>query len=282
LSEKIRFIPKEIELEDIEKVENSLFSGEMPYLGDCAFGQRKSKITIIFIHGFTGSSRELNYISNYVATYGFRVLVPLLPGHGTNYKDLKSKRYTDWIKKIYETYQYAIENYSNSEIVLMGHSLGGVLATYYLLNYPQQVSKLILIASPIRFPWHYPIIARLGRWFNIHIPYDVFHFNDERLHSHPLKELYIDTYGKVALLSIDEIFRVIRSNYEKLNTLILPILGIYAKNDYRIPNFNRLEIKKILGNNFKLIELENSNHIIMVDSDRKVAAEAILNFLNAK
>ena len=51
---------------------------------------------VAICHGFTGSPLSVLPWAEHLAAQGFAVSVPLLPGHGTDWRDLARHRWQDW------------------------------------------------------------------------------------------------------------------------------------------------------------------------------------------
>ena len=60
------------------------------------------------IHGFTGSTYEMQELGKYMASQGITAVADILPGHGTSPKDCNTKIYQDWIDS------YASEEFEES------------------------------------------------------------------------------------------------------------------------------------------------------------------------
>lgn len=97
---------------------------------------------LVLLHGFTGSSENWQPHSEFFSAY-FDVLVPDLPGHGSNTSTQFSM--TDTAKAIIEF----IKHYTPEKVHLLGYSMGGRLALYLAIFYPEMFHSLILeSASP--------------------------------------------------------------------------------------------------------------------------------------
>ncbi len=102
-------------------------------------------IGILGIHGYTGYPGELAFLSKGLAERGYHVVVPRLPGHGTNGADFARTGHHDWISAVIEAY---IELQSQHErVYVMGHSMGGALALIVASLFP--VERLVLIAPAV-------------------------------------------------------------------------------------------------------------------------------------
>ena len=51
---------------------------------------------VAICHGFTGSPHSVLPWAQHLAAQGFAVSVPLLPGHGTHWRDLARQGWQDW------------------------------------------------------------------------------------------------------------------------------------------------------------------------------------------
>lgn len=98
---------------------------------------------ILIIHGFAGGTYDQENLANYLELNPmFDVYTFTLPGHDV--KDSKLATKEEWIKKSEEILNYLI-NHGYKNIYLIGHSMGGVIASYLATKY-DQVKKLVLAA----------------------------------------------------------------------------------------------------------------------------------------
>ena len=97
---------------------------------------------ILIIHGFTGNLYDNEYLMNYLEYVpSFDVYAKTLPGHDKDrFKDCK---YTDWISFVEEEIETLITK-GYRTIYVIGHSMGGVLASIVATKY-KQIKKLVLV-----------------------------------------------------------------------------------------------------------------------------------------
>ena len=82
---------------------------------------------ILIIHGFAGGTYDEEDLANYLElNRNFDVFQFTLPGHNRN---LSKAKYKDWIDYSESKVKWLIDNGYDS-IYLIGHSMGGVIATY--------------------------------------------------------------------------------------------------------------------------------------------------------
>ncbi len=103
---------------------------------------------VIFIHGITGSKRFFAWLEDRLRSDPTRAstLSFDLPGFGDN-KDLDNGySAADQLRFITKLID---ERFPSGELVLLGHSLGGVLALAWATEYLPRVSRLVLLNTPL-------------------------------------------------------------------------------------------------------------------------------------
>lgn len=101
------------------------------------------KTAILLIHGFVGGNYDFGNLPNELSIIkNFDIFTFTLPGHDkVIVKDIK---FEEWINEAKKQIEFLI-NHKYKKIYIIGHSMGGVIATYLASIYPQ-VKKLILVA----------------------------------------------------------------------------------------------------------------------------------------
>jgi 4,5:9,10-diseco-3-hydroxy-5,9,17-trioxoandrosta-1(10),2-diene-4-oate hydrolase len=101
---------------------------------------------VIFLHGAGGgASGYSNFKGNYpeFAGAGFRTIVPDMPGYGLSSKpDIAQYDLDFFVAGI----KGLVDALGLGKVTLLGNSLGGAVALGYALAYPDEVSRLILMA----------------------------------------------------------------------------------------------------------------------------------------
>lgn len=112
--------------------------------------------TIFFLHGYAGVLESWEFQINYFASHHYRVIAPDLRGHGQS--DAPYTRYTmdEMVADL-----YAITQTLNlpEQFTLVAHSFGGSIAVEYANAHPEQLEKLVLIATAGEYP-----LPRLASW----------------------------------------------------------------------------------------------------------------------
>ena len=102
---------------------------------------------ILIIHGFAGGTYDEEELAfNLELNKSFDVYQFTLPGHD---KNLSKVEHQEWITESANQIEWLIKNGYN-RIYLIGHSMGGVIATYLACRY-KQVKKLVLAAPAFHY-----------------------------------------------------------------------------------------------------------------------------------
>jgi len=103
--------------------------------------------TFLFVHGFGGQAEQWNYqLQEFLMEN--RVIALDLRGHGLS--DRPSRGYE--MERILLDVEVALDVLKvQGKIVLVGHSFGGAIAAEYALKHPEQVERLVLIATAGQF-----------------------------------------------------------------------------------------------------------------------------------
>lgn len=106
--------------------------------------RKKKKIQVLTIHGFGKKlHREFEPLQHYLEQNGCEVhLFDIY-----NVQNEKDDDYKQWIKRCEKHIKNVLEK--DSEIILIGFSMGGVIASYLASIYP--IKKLILIAPAFQY-----------------------------------------------------------------------------------------------------------------------------------
>jgi carboxylesterase len=113
-----------------------------------AYRRDGGPIGVLLCHGFTGSPASMRPWADYLAERGASVVVPRLPGHGTNLQDMTSTRWVDW----YAEDQRELLDLADRcpDVFVMGLSMGGTLALRLAEQHPEVVRGLVLVNTSLR------------------------------------------------------------------------------------------------------------------------------------
>ncbi len=102
--------------------------------------------TVLYIHGIMGSPIEFRQLVDHAEFPKVNYKAILLPGHGGSGKQFGKYKAQDWQEQVFNEIEYHYQN--NIVLILIGHSLGGLLTLQAAAKYP--VAGMILINTALR------------------------------------------------------------------------------------------------------------------------------------
>jgi len=243
-------------------------------------GPENAARAVLFVHGFIGCPSNFGRLPEQVADAGWRARVMLLPGHGTTPRDLETTPAEELLTAVKNELDRLRAEHET--VVLMGHSMGGALAT--LVAAETGVDGLILGAP------YYGLLETRTRDEMLHYVTRVMSTAIRWVPGRPdrppvnKKENWdkIASYGWVptqgALTAMELCDRVYEERaYAELE---MPLLLIHSRADeVTAPEAAERIFERIPGGNKKAVWLEKSNHVYFWDYESEEVAEAVWAFL---
>lgn len=112
---------------------------------------------VLMIHGWTGFPGMLYPLFDAIAEAGYTVDLPRLPGHGTAMRDMLSTGHRDWLRRACDAYLDL--KASHEEVILLGHSMGGVIAL--IVAAQVEVARTVLLAPAVTNRNKLIVLARM-------------------------------------------------------------------------------------------------------------------------
>ncbi len=97
--------------------------------------------TIVLLHGKNFNGYYFEKTAKALLNEGFRVIMPDQIGFG---KSSKPKQYQFSLQQLAENTKSILDDLKIEKLIVLGHSMGGMLATKMAVMYPENVEKLIL------------------------------------------------------------------------------------------------------------------------------------------
>jgi pimeloyl-ACP methyl ester carboxylesterase len=137
--------------------------------------QSGSGPTIVMLHGIATSSASWSYLIPYLSQDFKCVTIDLLGFGGSPKPDWYSYTPDEHVKNI----QYTISKLKiKGPFILVGHSMGSLLALHYARKHPKKISRLYLLSPPVyltkketqkaRKIWRDAIYARAYKYIRLH------------------------------------------------------------------------------------------------------------------
>lgn len=111
--------------------------------------QQKTQLGILVFHGFTATTDSVSLLVDALHRTGVLVRAPLLAGHGASSPEaLRGITCTDWLTDAEKAFSQL--SASCEKIILVGHSMGALLALNLAVRHESRVDSLVLAAPAIK------------------------------------------------------------------------------------------------------------------------------------
>lgn len=128
--------PYEVHFKDLKSQDNNL---KMAYMD--VKPQKANGKTILLLHGKNFNGAYWERTAKDLSAKGFRVIIPDQIGFG---KSSKPHSYQFSFSQLAENTKAVLDELGIDKTIVLGHSMGGMVAARFTLLYPEKVQKLIL------------------------------------------------------------------------------------------------------------------------------------------
>lgn len=230
---------------------------------------------VLAIHGFGGTPQEVALVVEAAQAAGLAAHAPLLAGHGTTVAALAASRWEDWAESAEQALKSVTQEHDRA--IVVGLSLGSLLATHLALSRPERVVALGLLANAFwlmsPFPsWALAAVDRFGIP-DFSLPKVTADIADPEARRTHLTLSAQPVHAAVDVWSAGKRLR------ERLGELHFPTLILHGARDRVCPSANAGRVAARLGTTDpKVRVLWRSRHIITRDLERALVREELVEF----
>lgn len=241
---------------------------------------RGGKVGCLVIHGFMAAPPEVAWLGDHLASAGHTVYVPRLTGHGIDPRHMRRMKWQDWYAHVLDGYH--ILRQQCEQVVLIGHSMGGLLAALVAAAHP--VDALVIAASPIDLQLRLLPYLRL---LDLVMPY-TYHSSELSLNleieaeqrRRGEKVFSRVHYPRWSTRAIHEFYQLMKMTRNNLPKIQAPLLLLYAEQDETAPVRDALAIaSRVQSAVIEHYTLSQGSHIIFQDVGRDEAFVAVADFV---
>ncbi|GAC1411413.1 MAG: alpha/beta fold hydrolase [Actinomycetota bacterium] len=253
-----------------QPVRTAIMPGAEPFAFEPDAGGAKTGV--LLIHGYTGAPQGMREWGESLASRGYTVICPRLPGHGTRPEDLHATSYADWRAEAERGFRGLTERCEN--VFIGALSMGALIALDLAARYPDDVAGLTL-ANPFLFSKDplaklAPLLGKVSLLIK-GVYNDV--ADPER------KELGYPKQSTKASASLLKAAAEVRTRLPKVKS---PAVLFVSKQDHVVDNDCARAILSEIGSAEKeIVWLERSYHVATIDLDREIIFEQSAKFIAA-
>ncbi|HEX4338107.1 MAG TPA: alpha/beta fold hydrolase [Polyangiaceae bacterium] len=230
---------------------------------------------VLAFHGYGGTPFEVRLVTEAAKDAGLEAYAPLLPGHGTNARDLAKTRFDDWLGGA-ETALDSVLGTSR-KVIVVGLSLGSLIAAHLAWKHPDEVVGLGMLANATRLSSPFPTIA-LKIVDRLKLPDFSLPKASSDIGDPEARASHV-SYGLQPVRAAIEVLRAGERTEKILGQITVPALVAHGQHDLVCPVANAERVMGLLGSRDKsLLILPRSHHIITRDYDREVLRRALTKF----
>lgn len=214
------------------------------------------KTGVLCIHGFTGGPYELQPLVDYLKeTTDWKIVVPILPGHG-EMLDLKKVKAENWMMEA----ELALRRLQKEvdKIIIIGFSMGGVIAMYLANRY--KIDQLVLLSAAAKYIYPSQLLQDIREMAKEAV--------SGKLEDNQLYKRYKHKWKETPLYATIEFIRLVRMVEPYYDQITIPVCLVQGKKDGIVPYTTAQFLFDQIGSKKKeLIYSETGKHHICYSED---------------
>jgi len=233
------------------------------------------KMPVLLLHGFTSSLDCVTKPAAVLREAGFKVVTPILRGHGTKYQDLEGVVGADWFEDGKKALDALVKKHRRPAAVV-GLSMGGLVALDLAIRFPEKVAVVIGVAPALEFanPLS-PLSKYVSRVVKV--------FPSPNAFADPELRRQFDTnYKKFPTQTFAELYAYSREVRDRMPQLITPVHLIHSLKDRIVsPRATRFVMEVARSERKSVSWYSKSGHEMFLDLESDAVSAEIRDFLLA-
>ena len=227
---------------------------------------------VLVLHGFTGNPQSMRPLAEALATAGFTVELPLLPGHGTSLEDMVPTRWEDWSGEAEAQFQALAARCDH--VAVVGLSMGGTLACWLAERHPH-LSGVAVVNPQIHAPGE---DLRSGLRAMLDADSETF----DGIGSDIKKEGAVEAaYAGTPVAALLSLFEGSDGVEATLADIHCPVLLLSSREDHVVQSESGDVLEARVSGPVERIWLEDSYHVATLDNDAPLVESRVTAFLTS-
>lgn len=232
----------------------------------------KMSTGILFLHGFSGGPYEVQPFADFIQQRtAWEVSIPTFSGHGEA-EELAMKGYKaeHWMMEAEIAYRNLKKKVD--DVIVVGFSMGGVIAMYLAIRY--QVKKLVLLSAAAKYISPTQLVKDIRAMAE--------DFMHHQLENNELFARYKFKFKHVPLSATVEFTRVVQKTAPYIQNIKCPTFIVQGKLDGIVPFSTAAYLQNLLqSSEQKLYISEQGKHHICYSDDCEIWFQEVFDFLTA-
>lgn len=223
----------------------------------------------LVLHGITGSCQSVRGVAEALATAGFTVECPLLPGHGTTVADLQATSWADWSAAAEAAYDELAARCPDG-VMVAGLSMGGTLTAWIASRRPDVAGIACINPAVASFgPVRDLLVATIEAGEEV---------IDKIGHDIADPEAVEISYEHTPLRPLLSLLEAIEELQPDLPNIACPAFIVTSTNDHVVPPFHSDHLAEQVAGPVERMILERSFHVATLDYDRADIEARVVEF----
>lgn len=229
------------------------------------------EVGVLLCHGFTGSPASMRPWAEFMAGHGYSVRLPLLPGHGTHWRDLAGTRWQDWYGTALQEFHALRQRCDH--VFVFGLSMGGTLTLRLAQELGDEVTGIAVVN---------PMVHKMPRGSSFapllkHVVPSIKGIGND-INRPGMDE---HCYDRVPVNGVAELGRLSRLVAADIERVTQPTLIFTSPQDHAVDPVNSQWLaERLQGRQVSSVVLTDSYHVATLDHDASTVFSSALAFVH--